>query len=259
MRKAFLALFLLAFPSFILAQQALNNDAVVKLVKAGLSDDLIVAAINSSPGSYDTSADGLNALKTAGISDKIIAAIVTRAAKAPKSCAAPTSESSPADKTCPNAGTVNSLNRYTVDYVHSDRKWSRGPRMLGMGSDEYDEISNDIRTELVNTMDHKGFIIANAFEGVCCKFTIELLGVKSRLSGPTTHRTLWVELAANFTFENRNGRLLYKKGYVTGEPEQDTWRQDVEWIRQLAVIELVGIITSDELFGKSLNARDTAK
>ena len=47
-------------------------------MKAGLSDDLIVSTINSSPGSYDTSADGLIALKKAGVSDKVVAAIATK-------------------------------------------------------------------------------------------------------------------------------------------------------------------------------------
>ena len=40
--------------------------SVVKLVKAGLSEDLIVTTINSSAGKYDTSANGLIALKKAG-------------------------------------------------------------------------------------------------------------------------------------------------------------------------------------------------
>jgi hypothetical protein len=60
------------------AQQTLNNEAVIKLMKAGLSDDLIVSTINSSPGSYDTSADGLIALKKAAVSDKVVAAIATK-------------------------------------------------------------------------------------------------------------------------------------------------------------------------------------
>jgi hypothetical protein len=62
------------------AQQALNNDAVIKLAKAGLSEDLIVSTINTQPGTYDTSADGLIALKGAGVSDKVVAAIVAKAA-----------------------------------------------------------------------------------------------------------------------------------------------------------------------------------
>jgi len=34
------------------AAQTLSNDAVVKLVKAGLSDDLIVSTIDALPGVY---------------------------------------------------------------------------------------------------------------------------------------------------------------------------------------------------------------
>ena len=51
MRKPFLALVLLVFCQVLTAQQALNNDSVIKLVKAGLSEDLIVQTINVSPGS----------------------------------------------------------------------------------------------------------------------------------------------------------------------------------------------------------------
>lgn len=62
------------------AQKALNNDGVIKMVKAGLSDDLIVSTINAQPGSYDTSADALNALKAAGASGKVLVAIVMKTA-----------------------------------------------------------------------------------------------------------------------------------------------------------------------------------
>ena len=65
-------------PSQQPASQALNNDGVVKLVKAGLSDDLIVSTISNSPGSYDISADGMIALKTAGVSDRVVSAIVLK-------------------------------------------------------------------------------------------------------------------------------------------------------------------------------------
>jgi hypothetical protein len=47
-------------------------------VKAGLSDDLIVTTINGSVGNYDTSANGLIALKGAGASDKVVSAIVIK-------------------------------------------------------------------------------------------------------------------------------------------------------------------------------------
>ena len=64
----------------LLAQQALNNAAILKLVKAGLSDDLIVTTINAQPETYDTSPNTLIALKAAGISGKVVTATVAKAA-----------------------------------------------------------------------------------------------------------------------------------------------------------------------------------
>jgi hypothetical protein len=52
------------------AAQEFNNDSVIKLIKAGLSDELIVSTINALAGAYDTSPDGLVALKAAHASDK---------------------------------------------------------------------------------------------------------------------------------------------------------------------------------------------
>jgi hypothetical protein len=60
-------------------QQTLNNDAVVSLMKAGFSEDVIISAINRSQGSYDTSIDGLIALRNAGITNREISAIVAKA------------------------------------------------------------------------------------------------------------------------------------------------------------------------------------
>jgi hypothetical protein len=76
-RPFFAALFLVLCP--LLIAQAMNNDSVIKMVKAGLTDDVIVATINSTAGAYDASPDGLIALKQAGVSDKVIAAIVAKA------------------------------------------------------------------------------------------------------------------------------------------------------------------------------------
>src|SRR5438874_13055794 len=78
MRHRILTLLLLT-SSILSAQEALNNASVTKLVKAGLSEELIVTTINSSAGSYDTTANGLIALKKAGASDKVVAAVVLKA------------------------------------------------------------------------------------------------------------------------------------------------------------------------------------
>jgi len=62
-----------------IAQTTLNNDAIVKMTKAGLSDDIVVATIKAQPGSYSTAPDDLIALKQAGVSDKVIAAMMAGA------------------------------------------------------------------------------------------------------------------------------------------------------------------------------------
>jgi hypothetical protein len=100
MRKALFALVLVAFGPMLIAQHIMNNDAIIKLCKAGLSDELIVSTINSSPGNYDTSPDGIIALKSAGASDKVVAAVVGKGT-ADKPAAAEASD--PAAGTAPVA------------------------------------------------------------------------------------------------------------------------------------------------------------
>jgi hypothetical protein len=82
MWKGFVTVVFLIFCPLLFTQQSLDNGAIVKLAKAGLSDDLIVSTVNASPGTYDTSADGIIALKAAGVSDKVVSAIVAKAAEA---------------------------------------------------------------------------------------------------------------------------------------------------------------------------------
>jgi hypothetical protein len=58
--------------------ETFNNDSVLKLVKAGMSEDVILSMVSNQPGQYTLSTDNLIALKQAGVSDKIIAAMVNR-------------------------------------------------------------------------------------------------------------------------------------------------------------------------------------
>ena len=89
MRTKFFAVLFLAFCPLLLAQQTLNNDAIARMMKAGLSDDVILATINASPGEYDTTANGLIALKKVKASDKVIAAILLKASGAATPAASP--------------------------------------------------------------------------------------------------------------------------------------------------------------------------
>ena len=116
MRKALIAVFSLAFSPLLFAQQALNNDAVVKLVKAGLSDDLVISTINASRGTYDTSADAVVALKKAGASDKVIAAVVAKASTPVTAAPALSPSALPAG-----------VDKVAVYYKDSGNKWQQLP------------------------------------------------------------------------------------------------------------------------------------
>lgn len=74
-------LFGLALP---LGLAAMNNSDLIKMAKAGLSEDTILAAMHKEKPEYDTGTDALIALKNEGVSEKIIqqAIALTHAAEA---------------------------------------------------------------------------------------------------------------------------------------------------------------------------------
>jgi hypothetical protein len=83
------------------AQETLSNDAVAKMVKAGLGEEIILSMIATQPGKYSTGAEAVVALKQNGVPDKVIAAMVVKASNAagtasassaPAAAAAPVSE-----------------------------------------------------------------------------------------------------------------------------------------------------------------------
>jgi hypothetical protein len=56
----------------------LDNEAIVKMTKAELSDDIILQTVRSQPGNYSVGPDDLVALKNAGVSQSVIAAMLAR-------------------------------------------------------------------------------------------------------------------------------------------------------------------------------------
>jgi hypothetical protein len=58
------------------ADETLSNSSIIDLQKLGLSDAVIIQKIHASHCNFDTSTDGLKALKGAGVSDGVIAAMI---------------------------------------------------------------------------------------------------------------------------------------------------------------------------------------
>ena len=57
----------------------MSNDTVLRMHQASLADDLILQTIATQPGKYDTSPEALIALKKAGLSDPVLAAMSNKA------------------------------------------------------------------------------------------------------------------------------------------------------------------------------------
>jgi hypothetical protein len=77
MKSLFILLLCLVFAAFA-QQTALTNDSVVKMVKAQLSDDVVISTIKSQLCVFKVGPDDLIALKQDGVSDKVIAAMVDK-------------------------------------------------------------------------------------------------------------------------------------------------------------------------------------
>ncbi len=82
---------LIGFSGVIGAGERLTNDSIIELQQSGLAEDLIIRKIETSESEYDLSTDGLKRLKTAGVSDNIIRAMIGRSPTAkPQPAPAPT-------------------------------------------------------------------------------------------------------------------------------------------------------------------------
>jgi hypothetical protein len=74
-----------------LAQEVLTNDSVIQMIKAGLPEAVVIAKIKSTASKFDLKTDSLVSLKKAGVSDKVLEAMV-----AAGSGSAPTTGAMPA-------------------------------------------------------------------------------------------------------------------------------------------------------------------
>jgi hypothetical protein len=67
--------------AFSQSGKPLTNDDVIQMVKGGFDESTTIAAIDSAPANYDTSVQALLALKAAGVSEKVISAMLAATKK----------------------------------------------------------------------------------------------------------------------------------------------------------------------------------
>jgi hypothetical protein len=59
-------------------QEVLTNDSIVRMVKAGLSENVILEMIKSNPGNYSLTSNSLIQLKQQGVTDKMLSAMMAK-------------------------------------------------------------------------------------------------------------------------------------------------------------------------------------
>ncbi len=92
------ALFITALMSTVMAQEArsLTNQDVLRLVKLGLSSDIIVTKINESPAGFDLSIEGLASLAQNHVPNDVIKAMQAKALITPRPSSSANSKAAPA-------------------------------------------------------------------------------------------------------------------------------------------------------------------
>jgi tetratricopeptide (TPR) repeat protein len=131
--------------------QSLTNEDIIKLVQAKLPDSVILAKIKSSNFDFDTNPDALIKLKRAGVSDPVLQAIVDTSAQPPPSdsaenspAPAPSKENDAAPE-CGNYDSCMKIAQALLDSSQSSRALARfqeasqldaskGDAWAGMGS-----------------------------------------------------------------------------------------------------------------------------
>src|ERR1019366_6137036 len=83
------------------APSLLDNEAIIKLVKAGLGEELIIGMVTSQPGKYALAADDVLRLKEQKVPDKVILAMITKSSAAPVTSGPSQPPATPAAPTTP--------------------------------------------------------------------------------------------------------------------------------------------------------------
>jgi hypothetical protein len=121
---------LLVFGLLLAGQEALNNEGIIKLVKAGMSEELIVNVIRQQPGIYVLGAAELVALKEAGVSEKLIGAMLDKG----KTPAAVAPEAAKKSSAIPGPGLFYKKGAEYFELIQEDVEWKTSGAMRNVAS-----------------------------------------------------------------------------------------------------------------------------
>jgi hypothetical protein len=116
-------LLLLVCAAALFAQQALDNEAVIRLVKSGVSESIVLSIVKSQPGRYSLAADDVIGLKNAGVPDLIVAAMIE------KQSGTPLSQSPKLPGSAWNSTSIQSWSEADAKQLLADSPWTRNVQL----------------------------------------------------------------------------------------------------------------------------------
>ena len=121
--------------------EVLTNQSIIKMVKAKVSDDIIIAKIRQSKTRFDLSTDGIVRLKTEGVSDRILSAMMSAPVEAPRS------EPLPKNEPPPKSSTVSPTTHTPTPTRTPPRPITRAPATYGLYIEQNGELVQIGRTQ----------------------------------------------------------------------------------------------------------------
>lgn len=92
-----------SIPNFSQAEKALTNADIVSMVEAGMPENKIILVIGNAPSNFDTSMNGMNALRDRSVTTKILDAMVQSQRKESSAVAAPQKKNETKNSSAPKA------------------------------------------------------------------------------------------------------------------------------------------------------------
>ncbi len=146
-----LTLLFSAQKAFSQATEVVTNQTVIKLQKAGISNDVIAAKINNTPCSFDLSVDGIIALKKDSVTDDIIKVMIARGSTVapPQGAANPvvTPPVTAAPVVSTPAGPVQNSNQAQKDARAAELQLAPGLYYFNPTTNEYIELEAAVLTK----------------------------------------------------------------------------------------------------------------
>ena len=136
--KAILSAMLLSLvlAGAVSAQESLTNEGVVKLVKSGMSEDLIQNVIRTQPANFSLGAADLVALKEAGVSERIITAMVNKTSGGGGGGTTASGAALPAMRAASvgQPGLYYRKNNEMLELIHEDISWKTSGALKSVAS-----------------------------------------------------------------------------------------------------------------------------